>query len=459
MSPANKLERLTQNLSQIDPASAARVRLAKLFDEGTFVEIDAFAMAMGNAGAAVIGYGTVDGSTVFAFAQDSGSASGAVDKVHAQKIKKVYSLATKTGAPVVGIYDSNGASLASPADTLAAYGELLALSNNISGVVPQLSVVLGPCVGSAALIALGADFVIASEAAELSLGVPAEGSSKIAAETGVVHILTKDEDQAIASAKKLLALLPSNNLCEAPAWDYAETAGAQNVLAVAGENPCGSDIAEVVKSIADDASVLELQSEFGKGCYAALATVGGQVVGVAAAFGALAADECAKLARLVSICDAFSIPVITLVNTSGFDSSALGARDAAKLAHVYAEATTAKVSVVAGKAYGGAYIALAGKGANADMTFAWPGAVISPLKPETAVAFLYSDRITADKTREAVEAEYKDNEASPFAYAASGQLDAVINPVDTRAKVISALDMLSGKRVATLPKKHSNMPL
>ncbi len=459
MSPANKLERLTQNLAQIDAASTARVRLAKLFDEGTFVEIDAFAKAMGDGDTVVSGYGTVDGSTVFAFAQDRAASSGAVDKVHADKIKKIYALATKTGAPVVGIYDSNGASLASPAETMAAYGELLALSNNISGVVPQVSVVLGPCVGSAALIAMGADFVVMSGKAELTLTPPAQGSAQTAAETGVAHILANDEEGAIASARKIISLLPANNLAQAPVWDYAEAAGAGDVLAAAGEDISKSTIAAVAGSIADDASIVELQAEFGKGAYAALATIGGQVVGISAAFGALASDECAKLARLVSICDAFSIPVVTLVHTAGFEASANGARDAARLAHVYAEATTPKVSLVVGEAYGSAYIALAGKGANADVAYAWPGAVISPLKPETAVAFLYSDRITAEKNREAVESEYKDNEASPFAYAQCGQLDAVIDPAKTRATLLSALDMLASKRVSTLPKKHSNILL
>lgn len=455
MSPANQLERLTQNLSQLDPASAARVRLARLFDEDTFVEIDAFAAAMGNAGTVVTGYGTIDGRTVFAFAQDSTSASGAMDRVHADKLKKVYSLAAKTGAPIAGIYDSNGGELADPAQTMAAYGELLALSNNLSGVVVQISVLLGPCVGSAAMIALGADFVVMSEEAEVTLGAPEKGDAAAAAAAGIAHILEKTENDAIDAAKRLISLLPSNNLSDAPEWDYAETAGAGEALLALGTD----DISEIVKNLADDGSVLELQKTFGNGAYAALATLGGQAVGIASATGTLSADGCAKLARLMSICDSFSIPVITLVNTEGFDASAAGARDAARLAHIYAEATTAKVSVITGKAYGSAYIALAGKGANADISFAWPGAVISPLKPETAVAFLYSDRITADKPRAAVEAEYTENQASPFAYAACGQVDAVINPAQTRAHLISALDMLSGKRVSTLPKKHGNMPL
>ncbi len=455
MSPANNLERLTANLEGIDQSSCARARLAKLFDEGTFVEIDAFAMASGDANSVVTGYGAIDGSMVFAFSQDSASSSGAVDKTHADKIKKVYNLAVKTGAPVVGVYDSNGASLANPADALAAYGELFALSNNLSGVVPQVSVVVGPCVGSAALIALGADFVVITDAGEISLTPSAE--SVCSAKTGVSHIAVKDEDEAIAKARKLLSLLPANNLADAPVWDFAETAGAKAALAAAGETLGGA--ADVVKNIADDGSVIELSEKFGGESFTALATVGGQVVGFAGAFGALDSDACAKLGRFVSILDSYSVPVVTLVNTEGFAAGSVSARDAAMLAHVYAEATTAKVSLVLGKAYSGAYIALAGKGSGADLAYAWPGAAISALKPETAVAFLYSDRITADKKREDVEAEYIANEASPFAFAANGQLDGVIDPSLTREAVISALDMLSGKRVATLPKKHGNIPM
>ncbi len=459
MSAANKLALLSEKLQTIDKASPARARLTKLFDENTFVEIDALAKAGENAAAVVTGYGSVDGSTVFAFSQDSSVASGALGKVHAAKIKKVYELAAKTGAPVVGVYDSKGADLTNPYDTMAAYGELLALSNNLSGVVPQVSLVLGICAGSAALIASGADFIVMSEDGEFFLTAPAASeacSAKNAAETGVAHVVAKDADGAIAAARKIISMLPLNNLAEAPIWDFAEAEGAAAALQAAGEKLDCVEAAEIVKNIADAGSVTELQASFGKKAYAALATIGGQAVGILGAAGSLGKDECAKLARIVSICDAFSIPVVTLVNTEGFEGSV---RDTAMLAHVYAEATTPKVSVVLGKAYGSAYIALAGKGANADMAYAWPGAVISPLKPETAVAFLYNDRITAEKSRQAVEAEYQETEASAFAYAECGLIDAVIDPSATRAVVLSALDMLSGKRVSSLPKKHGNLPL
>lgn len=453
MSSANKLALLSEKLKTIDKASPARVRLSKLFDEDTFVEIDAFAMAGENAAAVVTGYGSVDGSTVFAFCQDSTVASGAIGKAHAAKIKKVYELAAKTGSPVVGIYDSKGADLAAPYDTMAAYGELLALSNNLSGVVPQISLVLGTCAGGAALIASGADFIVMSEEGEFFLSSPASGeacSAKHAAAEGVAHIVAKDENEAVEAARKIISLLPLNNLAEAPIWDFEEVSGSTHALSE------GAALTDIVKNIADAGSVTELQAGFGKDAFAALATIGGQAVGIVGVSGSLSKDESAKLARTVSICDAFSIPVVTLVNTEGFSGSV---RDTAVLAHVYAEATTPKISVVFGKAYGSAYIALAGKGANADMAYAWPGAVISPLKPETAVAFLYNDRITADKSRQDVEAEYADTEASAFAYAERGMIDAVIEPTATRAVIISAIDMLSGKRVNTLPKKHSNMPL
>lgn len=454
MSSANKLALLSEKLKTIDEASPARARLIKLFDENTFVEIDVFAKAGENAAAVVTGYGSVDGSTVFAFCQDSTVASGAIGKAHAAKIKKVYELAAKTGSPIVGIYDSKGADLAAPYDTMAAYGELLALSNNLSGVVPQVSLVLGTCAGGAALIASGADFIVMSEEGEFFLSSPASGeacSAKNAAEEGVAHILAKDESEALEAARKIISLLPLNNLAEAPIWDFEEVSGSTDVL-----NGEGAVLTDIVKNIADAGSVTELQAEFGKDAFAALATIGGQAVGIVGVSGSLGKDECAKLARTVSICDAFSIPAVTLVNTEGFSGSV---RDTATLAHVYAEATTPKISVVLGKAYGSAYIALAGKGANADMAYAWPNAVISPLKPETAVAFLYNDRITAEKSRQDVETEYADTEASAFAYAERGMIDAVIEPSATRAVIISAMDMLSGKRVNTLPKKHSNMPL
>lgn len=475
MSPVSRLELLSENLKKIDSSSPARVRLNKLFDENTFVESDALAKSMDEVAAVVTGYGAIDGSTVFAFCQDSSVSAGAVGKAHAAKIKKVYETAAKVGAPVIGIYDSKGADLKNSYDAMAAYGELFAASNNISGVVPQIALILGTCAGSATLVAGGADFIVMSKEGEFFLTPPSvadkddienkfAGSAKNAAESGAAHIVCKSEDESIAAVRKLVSMLPLNNLSAAPIWDFAEKEGSADALRAACENIDASSAKDIAENIADADSVIELQSEFGKNAFTAIATIGGMACAVVGAFGEIGIDEAAKLTRMVSICDSFSIPVVTLVNTEGFTASSKSeltgsVRRAAMLAHVYAEATCPKVSVVVGKAYGSAYIALAGKGANADVAVAWPSAVISPLKPEAAVAFMYNDRITKETSRDEVVAQYKDNEASAFAYANDGQLDSVIDPAATRSVIISSLDMLAGKRVNTLPKKHSNMPL
>ena len=228
------------------------------------------------------------------------------------------------------------------------------------------------------------------------------------------------------------------------------------------------NLLDTAAGIVDADSLFELQPAFcAQTAKVALATVAGSTVGVVAASnsGYLCSNACSKIVRFVSICDAFQIPVLTLVNCEKFAVAVEGhgfrggVREVAKLAHVYAEATTPKIAVITGKAYGSAYIALAGRGANADYTIAWPDAVISALSPETAVAFLAGDKITAEKSREQVQAEYIANEATSLAAAEKGHIDEVVDPDATRAAVISALDMLAGKRVSTLPKKHGNIPL
>ncbi len=439
-------------------ATTARERLTALFDPDSFVEVGALVKTGCDGAGVITGYGLVEGSPVYAFSQDVSVKSGAVGAAHGSKIKKIYDLAYKTGAPVVGIYDSNGAAVAEGLDAMAAYGEMLNLSNSLSGVVPQISLVLGVCAGSAALAAASADFVVMSEKAEffLSTGdVATSSDAATAAKDGVAHIVAKDEAEAIASARTLLSMLPSNNLSAAPMCDFSAPAA----------NFTGSML-EAAKSIVDADSLMELQAGFGTGAKVALATMAGSTVGVVCASvdGKLTSRDCTKIARFVTICDSFQIPVVTLVDCEGFASAPDhgfrgGVREVAKLAHVYAEATTPKVAVITGKAYGAAYITLAGRAANADYTVAWPSAVISALSPTVAVAFLEGDKITADKSRADVEAEYAQTQASAFAAAAKGHVDDVIEPSETRGAVLSALDMLSGKRVTTLPKKHGNIPM
>lgn len=466
MSTESKSKVLADARAAAVKASPARERLTQLFDGNSFVELDAFAKAGGQSAGVVTGYGAIDGSPVFAFAQDIESAGGAVGKIHAAKIKKVYELAAKTGAPVVGIYDSNGARLSEGNDALAAYGDMLQCSSNISGVVPQVSLVLGTCAGTAAMIACNADFVVMSENAEFFLnaaGAGDAGKAADAAKSGTAHLVLPTEAEAIGAARNLISLLPLNNLAASPVCDFSETdAGA--ALAAACENIGDADAMSILESVFDANSVIELQKDFGTASIAALGTMGGFTCGAVAAGGKLGKDDCAKIARLVSICDAYQIPVITFVNTEGFqacgeETLAGAVRESAKLAHVYAQATCVKVSVITGAAYGSAYIALAGTNAGADVTYAWPSAVISALEPKTAVAFTEGGKITADKDRAAVENEYKETTASAYTAAADGYIEDIIDPAATRSVLLSTLDMLAGKRVTGLPRKHSNMPM
>ncbi len=314
------------------------------------------------------------------------------------------------------------------------------------------------------MIACSADIVVMTKDAELFMTPPFDvdktgaGTASNAAKSGTASIICDDDKLAVEEARKLISMLPANNLSMVPVFEYEEptTAIADGVATVA--------------AIADADSVVELSADFGTAAYTALASVQGSTCGFVATNKAdlkLTADDAVKMARFVRMCDAFGVPVVTIVDTEGFDVSAqnelTGAiRNMTKLAHAYAEATTAKISIITGKAYGPAYVAVAGS-ANADITLAWPDAVITPLAPETAAEFLYHDKLkgtdNVTAARKAIADEYCNTEASAFAAAEKNCVNDIIAPEATRSAVISALDMLSGKRVSKLPKKHGNMPL
>lgn len=465
---SDKIMSLAEARKEARKAVPARERLTALFDPDTFVEVGAL-VKNGCDGASVItGYGLVEGSPVYAFSQDVTVKSGAVGEAHGSKIKKLYELALKTGAPVVGIFDSNGAAVEEGLDAMNAYGDLLCWTNNLSGVVPQISLVLGVCAGSAAMIAASADFVIMGEKGEffLNTGDADKSGAAEAAKAGVAHIVEKDEQSAIAAARNLLSMLPVNNLSMAPMREFASVAGGENTLAAAAADIAGADFFAAAKCAMDEGSVVELQKEFAPDAKVAFATLNGITVGlvVASASGTLDHNGCSKIARFAAICDSFQIPLITFVNCAKFASSCShgfrgGVREVAKLAHIYAEATTPKIAVIAGNAFGSAFVALAGRGVNADFVVAWPCAVLGALSPETAVAFMQGGKITADKSRAQVEAEYAATDASAFAAAAKGNIDDVIEASETRATLISAMEILSSKRVSRLPKKHGNIPM
>lgn len=447
-------------MEQTLPDSKARQRLVSLFDEDSFIEIDKFVSPDGETAGVITGYGLVDGAPVYAFSQDVTVKGGAMCKASAAKISKMYDLAIKNGAPVVGIYDSKGGNIAEGAATLKAYADIANASARLSGVVPQISVVAGICAGAAAMTACMADVVIMTEAAEFFMTAPfvaadgnteGAGTAKNAAKSGVAAIVVKDDNAAATEVKKLIRILPSNNL-ELSGNDFYAENEAEITDSLKGE--------DMVKAIADKDSLTELYADFGTASYVALGSVSWRTVGfvsTAKTDAKLTAEDSAKIARFVSFCDAFSIPVITILDSEGFDGGvaaelAGGVRDSAKLAQVYASATTAKVTVIAGKAYGSAYCAFA---PSSDMVIALESAVISAASPKAAVIFLRGNELNGANEAQFI-AEYEENEASPFTLAAQGNVDRIIEAYETRDAVLNAVEMLSSKRVDSPKRKHIN---
>ena len=430
MAFSKTLAEMEQNV----PDSDARKKLNALFDEDSFNELDKFLSADGAVGSVVSGYGTVNGATVYAYAQDVSVKGGAVDKSAALKIKKLYELAAKNGAPVVAVFDSKGGDINEGMEVLADYGDIIKASAAISGVVPQIAVITGVCAGAAAVIASMADVTIMTEKAELFLNAPfntpdgkLEGAGKAAnaAKSGVADILAKDDAEAIAKAKKLAAILPANNISLAGNDDFAE-----NDAAVSASMK-GADL---VAALADKNSTVELGTAFASVNWATVAFVATDKAAK------LTAADCAKIARFVQLADVFSIPVVTVVNTEGFEASSAAelagsVRDAAKLAQVYASATTTKINLITGKAIGAAYAAFD----SADISYAWEKAVIAPMSPEAVKVFMGEE---ADTT--------------PFKAASLGMIDGVIAAEDTKQAVASAVDLCSSKRVAAPTRKHVN---
>ncbi len=463
MASDSKIAKLTEMKNVVIQNSKARERLLNLFDNGEFTELDLFTMQGDNLAGVITAYGYVEGNPVYAFSQDISVNKGALGLSHAKKIKKIYDLAAKTGIPVVGIYDSDGIVLTDGINALSACGELLMWTSNLSGVVPQISVIAGSCTGTQAVLAISSDFVIMTKNAELFVtpnsNIKEGDFASNAAKNGTASLVCDDDEQAISKARTIVSRFPSNNLSPVPIYEY-EPANLE----------IGADALTMVTAIADNDSVLEISPDFGTASFTAIGTVCGATIGFVATNKTddkLTANDCSKIARFVRTCDAFSIPVVTLVDSEGFSQEniddQLGTiRDIAKLSNAYAEATTAKIAVITGKAYGAAYIALAGKGANADLTYAYPNSVISAVNPFTAVEFLYHDELkgadSVENKRNELACEYAINEASAFIAAQENCIEDIINPADTRTTIATAIEILSGKRISRMPKKHSNMP-
>ncbi|MCI8554069.1 MAG: carboxyl transferase [Clostridiales bacterium] len=437
MDMRSQLEKLNEVVAAGEK-SAARQRLLRFFDADTFVEIDRLAKDGDRPAEVVAGYGSVDGCPVYAFAQDHEVCCGAVGRAQAAKIQKIYALAAQNGAPVVAMFDSDGAKLGEGIDAMDAIADILLAANNLSGVVPQIALIAGPCVGSAALIAANADVTVKVKDADYYLN-PGD-------ESAAASVCAEDEASALDKVRQLISLLPANNLAAAPAFEF-DGAAAE-----------GQDAVSAMEAAADAGSLFLFDAD--SDCKTALARIGGLSCGLLALTGdKVEGCACSRLARFIRLCDGFSIPVVSFVDAAGFACL----KGAAKLSHAYAEATTAKVTVITGRAYGSVYIAAAGKSAGADAVLAWPVAAISPLNPEAAIHLFWKDRLAglSDPVtgRQKLAEEYAEKECSALRAAADGAVTDVIAPDATRSRLIALLDMLAGKRVSRLPKKHSNMPL
>ena len=453
---------------------SARERVSLLLDGGSFVEQS---MLFADAGV-VTGCGTVEGRPVYVIAQDFAVMDGAVGEKQAKKIVKVLELARKTGTPVVTLCDSNGARVGEGAAALEAYADIFAHMARLSGVVPMIAVVAGPCVGAAAMTAQLSDIVLVAKpagallvagpqvlASTMGKDLKAEdlGGGKTAVEYGAAHLACESEEEAIASVKTLLGMLPANNLEDAP------FAPEEDMNRLVEGLEAGADGREVIAALADTGSVVELGKGF-TGAVTALGRMAGRTVAfVYTGKGDTCDKRMNKITRFVRFADCYNIPVVSLVDSTGFelfptiDRQMSVMKAASALVYAYSEATTVKVTLVIGNAVGAMYVAMGGN-ANADATYAWPGAVISPMTGEAAIQVMWKDQIKASqgdavKAREELAAKYEAEVADGVCAATAGLVDDVIDPADSRKMVIAALELLSSKRDSNPPKKHGNMPL
>ena len=443
-------------------------KIAALFDPGTFVETGAYMKRGDDLTGVVCGYGAVKGKLVYAFAQDSDRKKGAIDALQAEKIAKLYGMAQKNGAPVVGIFDSAGATVADGASVLSAYGKLLKVVSDASGVIPQIAIINGVCAGMAATVAAMFDVVITiKEKSELYVNAPFLAGKEIGtpdytAENGLASINAENEEDAVATAIKLVSMLPSN--CEEGVAIEDITDDINRTVSVDGL--CGK---ELITALTDAGNLVELGASYAEEMITGIAIFGGVTCGVVANnanknCGVITCEGAKKAAKLISFCDSFSIPVVTLVDSVGVatDAESEGAPLAAqlgKLAMAYATADTAKIGVVCGKAYGAAFTLMGSKALGADMVLALPTSEISVMAPASAVAFLWNDQITEEITRADLIEKWTRECASPEAAAADGSIDDVVAPTELRQRICAAVYMLMMKNSGTPLRKHCNLPL
>ncbi|MCH5184670.1 MAG: methylmalonyl-CoA carboxyltransferase [Oscillospiraceae bacterium] len=516
MSTADKLTQLRSRRNAIEQGGGeakikkqhdagkltARERINALLDEGSFIELDAFVSHRCNefdmpsteapCEGVVTGYGSIDGRLVYVYAQDFTVIGGSLGEMHAKKICKVMDMAVKAGAPIIGMNDSGGARIQEGIDALSGFGDIFYRNTMASGVIPQISVIMGPCAGGAVYSPAITDFVFMVEKtsqmfitgpqvikAVTGEDITAEelgGASAHSTKSGVAHFTAPTDEECIKKIKELLSYIPSNNLegtpCDVPEDEINRIS--EKLTSIIPEEPNKAyDMKEVIAEIVDNGKFMEYLPGFAQNIVVGFAKMNGMSVGIVAnqpmvTAGSLDVNSSNKAARFVRFCDSFNIPLVTLTDVPGYlpgvEQEANGIiRNGAKLLYAYSEATVPKINVILRKAYGGAYIAMSSKHLGADMVFAWPTAEIAVMGPDGAANIIFkkeigasSDPITA--RAEKIE-EYRNKFASPYEAAKRGYVDDIIEPDSTRPRIIAALEMLAGKRETRPAKKHGNIPL
>ena len=480
----------------------ARERIDLLMDEGSFVETDAFAVHRAKGfgledqrilgDGVVTGYGTVDGRRVAVFSQDFTAFGGSLGEVFAEKVCKIMDLAAKMGVPVIGINDSGGARIQEGVVSLGGYGDIFLRNVRASGVVPQISAIMGPCAGGAVYSPAITDFIfMVKDTSHMFITGPSViktvtgedvtmeelgGAMSHAGTSGVSHFATADEESCIEDIKYLLSFLPSNNLEMAPRV-ATDDPGDREIPELDTFIPDNSnvpyDMRDIVRMVVDDEEFFEVHEHYAQNIICGFAHLDGHSVGIVGnqpqyLAGVLDIESSEKAARFVRTCDAFNIPILTFVDVPGFmpgtDQEYGGIiRHGAKLLYAYAEASVPKLTVITRKAYGGAYDVMGSKHLGADVNLAWPSAEIAVMGAKGAVSILYRRELAAAEDQDAMHAEfeerYADDLANPWRAAERGYVDAVIEPSKTRAELSKALAFTQTKREARPARKHGNIPL
>jgi acetyl-CoA carboxylase carboxyltransferase component len=480
----------------------ARERVDLLLDEGTFEELDVFvehrSTEFGLADqkfpgdAVVTGYGKVNGRLTFVFAQDFTVLGGSLSEAVAQKICKVMDLAINSGAPMVGLIDSGGARIQEGIDSLAGYSSIFHRNTRASGVIPQISVVLGPAAGGATYSPALTDFIfMVNELGQMYITGPdvikavtgesvtheeLGGASAHASKSGVAHFAVESESECFKQIRRLLGFLPQNNMEDVVRQPSHDDPGRtdERLGAIIPDNPNQPyDMVDVITRVVDDADFMQVHARFAPNILVGYARMDGRTVGIVAQqpdhmAGVLDINASVKAARFVRFCDAFNIPLVTFIDVPGFmpgTSQEYGGiiRHGAKLIYAYAEATVPKISVLTRKAYGGAYIVMSSKNLTGDINYAWPTGEVAVMGAEGAVNIVYRNELRAsdrpDELRAELIKDYEDQLINPYVAASRGMIDDVIDPRETRPKIIRALEMLANKRESLPPKKHGSIPL